>query len=142
VNPPLLFDSPSRNLEQVQECHNGICKGTVFKKSKFAQETNFNESTSIDLEIIIREGLIKTSVDKYFNGATFQHTLNFVPHYNNYTCKDPSSLISRCQDSVRTLLSNRIHPFILQTGYFITLGLPHPIHIHPLHDHPNENKKS
>ena len=68
-------------------CRGADCVVSNLKLSKLAQETAFNESTSIDLEIIIREGLVKTSVDKFFNGVVIEHTLNFVPHYNNYTCK-------------------------------------------------------
>lgn len=93
---PSLFGFDSNSLEDdinlfnkelMDDCEGSNCIKSGFKLSKLAQETSLNESTSIDLEIIIREGLIKSSVDKYFDGVTIEHTLNFVPNYNKYTCK-------------------------------------------------------
>ena len=74
------------------EASSGACAGpscllSALKPSKLAQELPSGESTSIELEIIIREGLVKTSSDKYFNGVTIQHTLNFVLEYRKYTCR-------------------------------------------------------
>lgn len=122
-----------------QVCFGSECVAREVRMSKFAQNTDLTESTSIDLEIIIREGLIKTSVDKFFNGATIQHTLNFVPNYNKYTCKGVNC---RCQDLVRADLPDRVHPVFLQIRDSFALGVPHPVHLHFVHDHPNENKES
>lgn len=80
-------DFVENNYNEVDICEGSQCFSSGYKISKFAQESSLNESTSIDLEIIIREGLVKTSVDKFFDGITIEHTLNFVPNYNKYTCK-------------------------------------------------------
>jgi hypothetical protein len=82
-----IDDMETIGMESFGDCDGDECIMKSYKLSKFAQETSLNESTSIDLEIIIREGLVKTSIDKYFDGVTIQHTLNFVPHYRKYTCK-------------------------------------------------------
>lgn len=96
VPPTSFFLDDSPPTGSAIEASTGACVGPncilgTFKPSKLAQVLETQEFTSIDLEIIIREGLVKTSVDKYFNGVTIQHTLNFVLEYRKYTCKDSFS---------------------------------------------------
>lgn len=83
-----------RLMESVGEsemvCSNGVCTerpAKYYKMSKLKKEGALDKPTSIDIEILVIEGLVKSSKSSIFSSRTINHTINFVPNYDNYLCK-------------------------------------------------------
>lgn len=69
------------------------CTGSICKRGRILEVNNtLKKAVSFDLEILLRQGIIKRSNNTYFSGKIIQHTLNFVPNYNNYICKSNKTL--------------------------------------------------
>lgn len=83
-----------RSMEAISKtelvCRDGICSQKsrkFYKMSKLKKEGLLDKPTSIDIEIVVIEGLVKSSKNSIFTSRTINHTINFVPNYDNYLCK-------------------------------------------------------